>query len=73
MEYMTDQLTPNYVEHPNCRHLQTIMAAPPKTLQDYQHRLVPELKAALAKAECQQCAQERAKENEGTKERVKSK
>lgn len=71
MEYMTDQLTPNYVEHPKCGHLQTIMAAPPKTLQDYQHRLVPELKAALENTVCQQCAQERAKGNEGMKERVR--
>jgi hypothetical protein len=54
-----DQLTANYVERPDCKHMQIIMARPALNLSDYNARLVPELREAL-NLPCEECEKEKA-------------
>jgi len=56
---MSDELVPNYVERPDCGHMQTIMARPHHNVADYNSRLVPELQAAI-KEPCSECEKAKA-------------
>lgn len=51
---MPDTLVPNYVERPECGHMQTIYTRPALSAVDYSQRLVPELRAAIAQP-CEEC------------------
>lgn len=72
---MPDELTPNFVERPDCHHMQTIMARPALNLSDYNSRLVPFLQEAIKEPcpECERLQAEQVKQKlvKDMKEKVK--
>ena len=68
---MPDELVPNYIERPECGHVQVIMARPSLSAIDYSQRLVPELKEAI-KQPCEECEKAKHAKDRSKQENTKA-